>query len=74
LGYIVPALRRTSQSLGRALRSTEDRAVIILGDERYVQSRFFSLLPDYARGTAKLVEADPENIRIEICEFWNRGK
>ncbi len=73
LGYIVPALRRTSQSLGRALRSTEDRAIIILGDERYAQNRFFSLLPDYARGTAKLTEANPENIRMEIHEFWNRG-
>jgi len=74
LGYIVPALRRTGQSLGRALRSTEDRAVIILGDERYAQSRFFILLPDYARGTAKLIEADPENIRRKICEFWSRHK
>jgi len=73
LGYIVPALRRTSQSLGRALRSTEDRAVIILGDERYAQNRFFTLLPDYARRTAKLIEADPENIRLKICEYWNKN-
>jgi DNA excision repair protein ERCC-2 len=73
LGYIVPALRRTGQSLGRALRSTEDRAVIILGDERYAQNRFFTLLPDYARGTAKLIEADTEDIRTEICEYWNKN-
>jgi len=74
LGYVVPALRRTSQSAGRALRSIEDRAVIILGDERYAQSRFFTLLPDYVRRTLKLIEADPEEIRTEICEFWTKSK
>jgi len=74
LGYIIPALRRTSQSLGRALRSTNDKAVIILGDERYVQSRFFALLPDYAKKASKLIDADPKNIGMEICEFWSRGK
>ena len=73
LGYIVPALRRISQSIGRALRSSEDRAVIILGDERYAQSRFFTLLPDYARRTTKLIEADTENIRMKICEYWNKN-
>jgi len=74
LGYVVPALRRTSQSAGRALRSIEDRALIILGDERYAQSRFSTLLPDYVRRTLKLIEADPEEIRTEICEFWTKSK
>jgi DNA excision repair protein ERCC-2 len=44
-GYIVPALRRASQALGRALRSEEDRAVLVLGDERYANRMYFSLLP-----------------------------
>lgn len=35
LGYVVPALRRASQALGRALRSAEDTAVFFLGDWRY---------------------------------------
>lgn len=50
--YVIPAMRRTAQSLGRALRSGEDAATLVLGDERYAEPRFFSLLPGYARSTA----------------------
>lgn len=47
--YILPALRRASQSLGRALRSREDRALFVLGDRRY--RRFLEHLPDYVQKT-----------------------
>ena len=47
--YILPALRRASQSLGRALRSREDRALFVLGDRRY--RRFLEHLPDYIQKT-----------------------
>ena len=43
--YIVPALRRASQAMGRALRSRKDRAVIVAGDYRY--KKYLKLLPDY---------------------------
>lgn len=43
--YILPALKRASQALGRALRSKEDRAIFVLGDRRY--KRFLGLLPDF---------------------------
>ncbi|MEM3404347.1 MAG: ATP-dependent DNA helicase [Nitrososphaeria archaeon] len=42
--YVLPALKKASQALGRALRSKEDRAVFVLGDKRY--ERFLNLLPD----------------------------
>lgn len=54
--YVVPAFRRVSQTLGRALRSKDDKAVFVLGDERYSYPRFFRLLSDYIRENAKLVE------------------
>ncbi|MGC8817530.1 MAG: helicase C-terminal domain-containing protein [Candidatus Hadarchaeum sp.] len=65
LAYIVPALRRASQSLGRALRSKEDRAVLVCGDERYKDGRFFRLLPDFVRETAEVIEPKtmPERLR-----------
>jgi DNA excision repair protein ERCC-2 len=53
--YVVPALRRASQSLGRALRSKEDRAALVCGDERYAEKRFFRLLPDYFQAKAEAV-------------------
>ncbi len=43
--YILPALRRASQALGRAIRSPNDKAILILGDERY--EKYKSLLPEY---------------------------
>lgn len=70
LGYIVPALRRASQALGRALRSKEDSAVFVLGDKRY--KGFISLLPDFVQGNYKLVE-DARRIRKEAEEFWKYG-
>lgn len=55
--YVVPALRRASQSLGRALRSREDKGVFVLGDERYSEKRFLQLLPDFIRENLQTVEA-----------------
>jgi len=43
--YILPAIRRASQALGRALRSPDDKAVLILGDERY--EKYKNLLPEF---------------------------
>ncbi|MEM3526059.1 MAG: ATP-dependent DNA helicase, partial [Candidatus Jordarchaeaceae archaeon] len=54
--YVVPALRRASQSLGRVLRSKEDWGIFILGDERYTEKRFQQLLPDYIQGNLQPIE------------------
>ncbi|MBS3815734.1 MAG: ATP-dependent DNA helicase [Hadesarchaea archaeon] len=52
-GYIVPALQRASQALGRALRSKEDKGVFICGDQRYGDRRFFRLLPEYIKNNSR---------------------
>lgn len=64
--YILPAIRRASQALGRALRSKEDRAVFILGDSRYISKRFIAFLPDFVK--CKSVEIG--EIGREIKRFW----
>lgn len=51
-GYVVPALRRAAQAMGRALRSERDRAVYILGDKRYSSPGYMKMLPHYARNPA----------------------
>ncbi len=48
-GYTIPAIRRASQSIGRALRSRDDRGYFILGDYRYLYPRYFNLLPEFIR-------------------------
>lgn len=45
--YVLPALRRASQALGRAIRSLEDKGVFILGDRRYLS--YLEFLPQYVR-------------------------
>ncbi len=52
--YILPALKRASQALGRALRLKDDYATMVLGDERYIH--YLELLPDYIQKTVKVVK------------------
>jgi len=51
--YILPALRRAAQSMGRAIRSENDRAILIAMDERYKEQKYLSLLPDFFKENAK---------------------
>jgi len=66
--YILPAVKRASQSLGRALRSKEDRTVLILGDRRY--KRFTSLLPDFVQRNLKIIKSNDESLNREVEDFW----
>ncbi len=45
--YVVPALRRASQTFGRALRNPQDKAILIAGDERFCRDEYLSLLPSW---------------------------
>jgi DNA excision repair protein ERCC-2 len=56
--YTVPAMRRVSQSMGRALRSFDDKATIVCGDERYSKPQFFNLLPDYFKSNVRVCRFD----------------
>ena len=58
LAYVVPALRRASQALGRVIRSHDEPGVFVLGDSRYARPAYFSLLPDFVRETATVVYHD----------------
>ncbi len=58
--YVLPAIRRASQSLGRALRSKEDKAVFVLGDRRY--RRFLEYLPDYVKDSAFATSSSIEKL------------
>jgi DNA excision repair protein ERCC-2 len=64
--YILPALKRASQALGRALRSRDDYATIVLGDERY--KHYLDILPDYIQKTVKIVNFE-EFFKITFKNF-----
>ncbi|HID43162.1 MAG TPA: hypothetical protein EYP30_05190, partial [Archaeoglobaceae archaeon] len=64
--YVIPAMQRASQTLGRALRSVEDRAIFILGDERYHETIYRRLLPIYIK--PDVVEFDEAGLKM--MEAW----
>lgn len=72
--YVVPALRRASQSLGRALRSKEDKAAFVCGDERYGEKRFLRLLPDYVQANAEVVGPTQMGEKLSSWARWNLRK
>ena len=49
LSYVVPALRRVSQAVGRVIRCEEDRGIFVLGDHRFRRPTYMRLLPDFIR-------------------------
>ncbi len=56
--YIVPALRKASQAMGRVIRSENDNGYFILADERYYKEDYFNLLPSFIKNTYKLINYD----------------
>lgn len=61
LAYVVPALRRASQAMGRVIRSEEDEGIFVLGDERYMKPTYFKLLPDFVKYNIKIARWDEIN-------------
>ncbi len=70
--YILPALRRAAQAMGRAIRSTEDKAIIIAADERYGEKRNLELLPTYFSRNA--IKVDIKGAIQLIEEFKTKSK
>jgi DNA excision repair protein ERCC-2 len=64
--YAIPALQKASQAIGRALRSKEDKAIFVLGDERYKESIYFRLLPSFLK--PEVVEF--EKAKSRMIEAW----
>ena len=58
LAYVVPALRKAAQALGRVIRSESDRGVFLLADGRYARKEYLSLLPGFVRANLLKVGYD----------------
>ena len=67
--FISPAINKALQAAGRAIRDAEDRAVIFLMDERFMEERYRRFLPE---------DMLPKKIRSirELCRefFQKRGR
>ena len=69
--YVLPALRRVAQAMGRAIRSPKDRAIIIAADERFTEKRNLGLLPEFFQKNARKVDIDEAS---ELIENFFSGK
>lgn len=47
-GYTYPAMSKVLQAMGRGIRSSTDKCVVVLLDDRYAQPPYRQLLPDEA--------------------------
>jgi len=56
--YVLPAIRRASHVLGRATRSPDDKAVLVLGDRRY--RKILKYLPKFVRINVKTINSKEE--------------
>lgn len=69
--YTYPAMRRVVQSAGRVIRSEEDRGLIVLMDQRFVQKNYASAMPGdwYGKSATELVS---RSILQDISDFWQQ--
>ncbi len=68
--YVYPAINKIVQAVGRLIRTEKDRGMVLFLDDRYLYSRYKSLLPNHWH-IKKLPE--PENVYESHLEFWRKG-
>lgn len=69
--YVLPAITRASQALGRALRSEEDKALFVLGDRRY--RMYLRLFPDYIISNLYELDSDSEQF-LELIKGFDGSR
>lgn len=57
--YLYPGIQKVVQAAGRVIRSTDDRGVVYLLDDRFAQSTIRHLLPDWWRPVRQLIDIRP---------------
>ena len=66
--YVIPAFRRASQAVGRAIRAPEDFGFFVLADERYAKPLHFDMLPDYVQRNSR--EIHYSNFPLVMRSFF----
>lgn len=66
--YICPGMNKVLQAAGRVIRTEEDRGVVILLDERFLQNSYRSMFPREWAGAGAVSLSTVER---ELSAFWN---
>ena len=70
LAYQIPAINRASQAAGRPVRSLNDVAFIMLGDERFSQKNVFEQLPGWIRDSVERIDYNPNELGKRVTIFF----
>jgi DNA excision repair protein ERCC-2 len=70
LAYQIPAINRASQAAGRPVRSLNDVAFIMLGDERFSQKNVFEQLPGWIRDSVERIDYNPNELGKRVDDFY----
>ncbi len=65
--YRYPGMNKVLQAAGRVIRTAEDRGVVLLLDERFLQSAYQNLFP---REWEHVEVVDTGNVAGKLAEFW----
>ena len=65
--YLYPGMNKVLQAAGRVIRTAEDRGVIVLLDERFLERQSLALFP---REWEEYTVCTAENVRGVLKEFW----
>lgn len=66
-----PGINKVLQAAGRVIRTQEDRGIIVLLDERFLQSDYNALYP---REWKNRIVGNVETVDAEIRKFWENTK
>ncbi|MCX8151160.1 MAG: DEAD/DEAH box helicase family protein [Candidatus Bathyarchaeota archaeon] len=69
-GYVLPAMKKASQTAGRPIRTLEDKGAIIFLDYRYATNYCRSFLPTWVREGMKLLPAKDNALSCVLRDFF----
>lgn len=69
-GYLLPAMKKASQSAGRPIRTLKDKGAIIFLDYRFATYFCRSFLPSWMSERLKVLPNEDEVLSQEIREFY----
>ncbi|RLE84812.1 MAG: hypothetical protein DRJ41_02445 [Thermoprotei archaeon] len=68
--YVIPAVMKVIQALGRSVRSENDRAVAVLLDDRFFEQYVLNIINSYGY---KVEEINPRLLKNSILSFFNKA-
>jgi len=70
-GYIIPAIRKTVQAIGRAFRSPTDKGIVFLIDSRFCSNIIMKNLPDWILKNKIIIEYQENKIKKYLRKYYN---